>query len=58
MPIPDAQAAPLQHQSPEPLNQLAPLIIEIANKRLRGEIDVEEWKKERDTILKKFGYIK
>jgi len=40
------------------LNQLVPLIIDIAGKRLRKEISEEEWEKRIEEILKKFGLNK
>jgi len=54
MPIPDAVAG-TEFQSQEPLNQLAPLIIEIAGKRLRKEISEEEWALEIEEVLRKFN---
>lgn len=54
MPIPDAVAG-TEFQTPEPLNQLAPLIIDVAGKRLRLEISEEEWEKQIEEARLKFN---
>jgi len=57
MPIPNEQAGKESEKS-DPMNFLVGEIIEIANKRLRLEIDLEQWETERDRILRKYGYLK
>lgn len=52
MPIPDEQAGPPEHHD-DPLDHLAEKIFDICNRRLRGEIDADEWERLVEEATKK-----